>query len=52
METDKKSKQQAEWLATYTMTKEQFQKLIVRKLERNAQLQCKKKSHKGSLIAC
>jgi hypothetical protein len=52
METDKKLKQQTEWLATFTLTQDKFKELIAKKLMRNAQLQCKKKSHKGSLIAC
>jgi hypothetical protein len=46
METDKKLKQQAEWHATFSMTTEQFKKLIDKKLERNAILQCNKKSCK------
>jgi hypothetical protein len=52
METDKKLKQQTEWLATFTLTQDKFKELIAKKLMRNAQLQCKKKSYTNKALPC
>jgi hypothetical protein len=52
METDKKIKQQAEWTQLVTLTQEQIKDIVKRKLERNAVLQCKKKSYTERLMSC
>ena len=51
METDNKLKQQAEWLKHVTLTQEEFKQLIEKKLERNKQLQCKKKPQESNYFA-
>jgi hypothetical protein len=50
MDKELRVRQQAEWLATFKLNQEQYKKLLLQKLERNAQLQCKKPQRESCLV--